>query len=416
MVPTAVAASPRGRVQALDGVRGVAIVLVVLGHGSLIWPKAEVETVPYLSGIFHGGTVVLFFVIGGFIVTRGLLRERDRETLDPPRFYLRRIVRLGVQLVPLAIAIIAIHQLDPTDPNTTESTRGSLVAILTHTWNVYVADNLLEARSDVGHLWFLSVQQQVYLVLPLAIALLGSRRRLLVRILLVLAAAAVVNRYHVLADQGWVLATLQTTTRSDGVLIGAALAVAWPTLRGMSHRADAIAWWSSATLVGLVLIAREVDLYQFLREWSVACTLAGAGLVFAIQLARPDHPVVRAMSQRTLTWLGRASLPIFVWHVPVFVTVARHTTEWHWTARTALCLTLLGLIVVAANRWIEEPARRWLSTAPYFRQASAPTNSPAKPDGTTSSSKGVGADSSVAATLPFEPPTEPTHEGGSSRT
>lgn len=343
--------------------------LVVLGHGSLVWPKDVVETVPFLSGIFHGGTVVLFFVIGGFIVTSSLLRERARERLDPPRFYLRRIVRLGVQLVPLAAAIVVVHAVDPTDPWSTGSTRGSLTAVLTYTWNLYVADNFFDVRTDVGHLWFLSVQQQVYLLLPLAVALLGGRPRLLSRALLGLAAAVVVNRYHVLADQGWVLASLGTTTRSDGILLGAALAVAWPALAAYRHRADALAWWSSLTLVGLVLIAREIDLFQFLREWSVVCTLAGAVLVFAVHHASPHHRVVRTLSNGALGWLGRASLPIFVWHVPVFVTVSRHTSDWHWLARTALCAMLLALVVIAADRWIERPARHWLATSTRFRGA-----------------------------------------------
>ncbi|GAB4068013.1 hypothetical protein GCM10028777_25690 [Angustibacter speluncae] len=362
-----VAPSSRPRVHSLDGVRGIAIVLVVLGHGWIVWPMEGIDTVPLVRGLFHGGTVVVFFVIGGFVVTSGLLREHAEQRLDAVRFYLRRLVRIGVQLVPLAVVVVALAQLDPTDPADGSSTRRSLLAVLTFTWNSWFIDNALVARADLGHLWYLSVQQQVYLVLPLLVVLLARRRALLVAVPLVAAAAVVVHRTRLLDDGAWVEASLATTARADGLLVGVAVAALLGTRLVTSRSAPVVAVASGAALVVLVLLSYELGDFAPLRWWGLAVTVAAAGLVLALTRLDADHLVARVLSVRWLTWTGRASLAIYMWHYLVFYVVSRHTTTWHWGARTALALGVVALVAVLAQRFVEEPTRRWLATSSAFR-------------------------------------------------
>ena len=101
------------RVGALDGLRGVVIVTVVLNHAvGKLWPRGAGYDAPILGGLLSGGAVSVFFVVGAFIVTRNLVREHDEDRLDPVRFFIRRLVRLGVQLVPLCAVLIGLHFVD----------------------------------------------------------------------------------------------------------------------------------------------------------------------------------------------------------------------------------------------------------------------------------------------------------------
>jgi peptidoglycan/LPS O-acetylase OafA/YrhL len=375
----------RSRVAALDGLRGLTIILVLLTHSWIIYPKESIERIPVVRGLFHGGSVTMFFVIGGFIVTHNLLRERERGVLDPLRFYLRRLVRIGVQLVPLAAAILVLHRLDSTDTSTNAATNRSLLSILTYTWNTYLVDHALDARPDLGHLWYLSVQQQVYLVLPLAVLLLAGHRRLFAAVLVVTTVAVVVHRYSVLHDGDVWAAPLLTTTRADGLVLGALVAVLLPRLT-MLARADR--WLTPlclAVLGGLTLMAPEVPDDQYLREWGLVFTLVSTVLVATLvqgmatsagasgAVTQGTSAAHRLLGHPALQWLGTASLAIYVWHYPLFWAVSRHTEGWSSAARVMVTLALLAVIVVAAQRFIEEPTRLWLRRSAWFR---APFPSP----------------------------------------
>lgn len=360
------------RILALDGLRGATIILVVLTHSWLVYPKETIEQVPVLRGLFHGGSVTVFFVIGGFIVTGNLLRERGAGVLDPVRFYLRRIVRIGVHLVPLAVAILVVHHIDPTDTSSDEATNRSLVSALTYTWNTFLVDHALDARPDLGHLWYLSVQQQAYLVLPLTVILLAAHRKAFAVLLAAATVAVVVHRYGVLAADGLWPASLLTTTRADGLLLGALLAVGLPWVAPLLRERRWVATACAAALVVLVIISPEIPEDQYLREWGVGFTLLAALLVAALVVGPTSNRTSRALSRPVMRSLGDASLAIYVWHYPLFWMLARHTATWSGTSRTAAAVLLLVLIVAAAQRFIDRPARRWLASSSLFRAPRVP--------------------------------------------
>lgn len=365
---------------ALDGLRGVTIVLVVLGHaGNLVWPTEAIDGVPVLRSFVHGGAVGIFFVVGGYIVTRGLLREYERGSLDPVRFYLRRLVRLGVQVVPLAGAVLLVHAVDPTDPFSTKATVESAANLVTHTTNLHAATDLLSTRSDLGHMWYLAVQQQVYLVLPLAVLLLAGRRWLLASVLVEGAVASILWRHHVLDTSGWIEATISTLCRADAILVGALVAVVTDRLRRRRLPAATIATVGAVALVVVMGSLREIDQpYLYLRWWGVVFTLAAATTVVGIALLDRPTAVTRVLSVPALTWLGRASLAIFIWHLPLFFLVQRHTTEWTWPPRAITTFALLGAVVWFTHRFLDEPARVWLRDhlRPESRDGTAPDATP----------------------------------------
>ena len=93
---------------------------------------------------------------------------------------------------------------------------------------------------------------------------------------------------------------------------------------------------------------------MFLEGWGVAFTLTALVLVACIVLHDRPSALTRLLSRPSLTWLGRASLVIYVWHYPlIFWSVA--TPTWSWVPQTIVFLAMLAAIVLAADRWVERP-------------------------------------------------------------
>lgn len=367
-VPGDVGEARSVRRDALDGLRGIVIVSVVLNHaGGILWPRGGVYDVPWLRGLLGGGAVITFFVVGAFIVTANLLREEGQSRLDPARFYARRLVRLYAQLVPFCALLVALYLWDPTWPGTARGAVENSVRVLTFTQNEHVRTDLFSSVPEVGHLWFLSVQQQVYLVLPLFVLIFARRRQLGALVLALAIAAVYVNRQYVLGERGWVIASVLTETRSDGLLWGVllALVLGWLSPR---WRWDRILWVSLLALAVLKLGLSEVPgPNAYLQEWSLAFTFASGVVVVSLWRLSSPTRTSRALSWRPLARLGKASLAIFVWHYPVIVIVSRHTSEWDWWTRTLLAFGTLAVIVVVAERLLETPVRRLLGAHPFFR-------------------------------------------------
>lgn len=321
--------------------------------------------VPFVRGLLGGGAVVVFFVVGGFIVTHGLLRELQGGRLDAVRFLLRRLVRLGVQLVLLALVLVVLQAWDPTATGSMKVLVQNVASMLTYTLNLVPLGTDVPVRGDVFHLWYLSVQQQCYLLLPLFLLGFASRRRLGVACLAVLIALVYLHRQQV-TEQDWVVASILTTTRSDGLLWGVLLALALPWLMRLRRWS----WILVVSAIGMLvcqLMLQELDAFAYLGPWSLVYQFfIGASLV-AIWLQDEPSLVSRFLGVGMLRWLGRNSLTIYFWHLPVFAVVARHLPESPWWILALVCSAAIMVITVVLDRLVEEPTRRLLATHPLFR-------------------------------------------------
>ncbi len=343
------------------------IVSVAINHATgKLWPRGQVYDVPIVNGLLGGGAVSVFFVVGAFIVTMGLLRDLERGTLDPMRFYLRRIVRLGAQLVLLCGAVALVLRIEGGPTYDGRVVVHNVMHVLTYTYNVFGRQDFFEVEGEFGHLWYLSVQQQCYLVLPLVLALLGRRRLTLMALLTVLIALTYQHRQDVLGDgSGWIFASTLTTTRADGLIWGVVVALAIPFVA--RWRWPTILWISLVALLALKLVLPMLGDFAFLGPWSLAFTLVAGVTVAAVWQTDQPTRAARFLSWGPLTQMGRASLTIFIWHLPVFIVVARHTTSWHWTARTLLALAIVTVVVVLMERFVEQRVRHLLATRSVFR-------------------------------------------------
>ena len=144
----------------LDGVRGVAIALVLTGHA--------------VAGPVAASGVTLFFGLSGYLITGLLLRERARTgSVNLRRFYWRRLTRLGPPLL-LAVVVVGLVKLAAGGLATS-----TVLAPLT--WTTNYVQLLGREVLLLGHTWSLAVEEQFYLLWPLAFLVLIPRRRPAVR-------------------------------------------------------------------------------------------------------------------------------------------------------------------------------------------------------------------------------------------
>ena len=356
-----VSAWPSERLREIDGLRGIAIVLVVLSHGWLLWPMDEVDDNRVVETLFVSGNaaVSIFFVVTGFVAAMAMLRDREVGKRALTSRLVRRWARISSHVYALLAALLVWSLLVMPDDYREYDTTASFVRVATSTWNWYLISDADVARPDLGHLWYLSVDLQALIVLAVTIWFLGHRRVWLFFGLTVTGTLAVVWRAHEYDVEGVYQALLMTTTRMDSVLWGAAAGVAVVWLRPWAHQ---LRWAGAAAamlLLPTLVWAADVEVYA---GWGgFAIDVLAATLVLTCALC-PGLPLVSpALSVRPLQWLGMASLGLFVWHYPIFWTIAQQDLDWSWQLKTAVAL---GVTVAAATLTqirLERPVQSWLA-------------------------------------------------------
>lgn len=373
--PPPAVAVPRGRIGGLDGLRAVAVALVLVYH--------------LLPGLLPGGMVGVdaFFVISGFLITSLLLVER-RTTgrIDAGRFWIRRLRRIVPALLVAVAATVSAAACLGGDVLLAVRRQALGSVLLVYNWVEIVAGSSYFDRTQpllLTNVWSLAVEEQFYLVWPLVvIALLArgvSRRRVRAGALLALGLS--------LASAAWALRLVRdgapvsrvymgTDTRAFGLMLGAAWAL-WhgrategadlePQPAGLRRVRGAAGW---AGLAGLLVLAR------FAGETAAdggsgpepaliiasACTLAVVQALTG-EVAGADGPARRLMSlleARPLKWLGERSYGLYLWHWPLGVLAFYAIPP--TAAPRAVAVGVLGLTLCAAelsHALIETPVRR----------------------------------------------------------
>lgn len=332
---------------ALDGVRAVSVIAVILYHAHLSW----------IPGGFLG--VEVFFVVSGFLITALLLGEyHESGGVSLRRFWLRRARRLLPALAAMLFAVLLVSSFVHTE-SAADFRRDVLPSIfyVSNWWQVYGIDEPYFAATVLPvlrHLWSLAVEEQWYLVWPIIATWLLRRR---VRGALVCGATAL---FVMIFAAAWVRdgeafrinwLYLGTLSRSSGLLVGAALAWTWfhrPALLG--SRSSLAGGGAAAVLIAL-FATQKVDSIALYRGGMIGATLASAFLVAAVM---HESRLTRAFAWRPLVEVGRRSYGLYLWHWPLFVFL---------DARNSLGALVLALVATAVvnegvYRFIETPVRR----------------------------------------------------------
>lgn len=345
----------RDRVQVFDGLRGIAIVLVMLSHTSwLAWPYVRGEGNVVTRALLENGNfaVSIFFVIGAFLYTRSLLnRAASPHGLHPGVQVVRRILRLMPAVLVLLAVLACVAVLEPTPTYEGLRLGESAQSVITYTWNWYVKDNPLVARPDLGHLWYLSVDMQVFLLVLLLVWLLHKRPWALIGTLAVILVMVFAWRTHVYQSEGLYQALLRTNARMDAPLSGALAACLVPYARRYAKWAPAAAVLSLAALTGLSLAT--VDDVRFFRLAGDLVDVALAVFVTACTIAPVSARLTRVVGFAPLAMLGRRSLSLYIWHFPIYMYLYHHTESWSYQLRTAVAVALTIAVAVLNDRTIE---------------------------------------------------------------
>ncbi len=343
---------------ALDGVRGVGILFVMAYHSQLGWAS--------------GGLMMIetFFVLSGFLITGLLVKEWGRSgTIRLGRFWARRARRLLPALLLLLVGIGLFAWLVAA-PDQRGSIRTSALFTLFYAGNWHqIASGqsyfaLTAQPSPLLHTWTLAIEEQFYLVWPiLVLAVLHFTRRLrpLLVIALVLAVASAVWM-AILYQPGVDPSRLYygTDTRAQGVLIGAALAVA------LAMRPQKFSDWGRRLVAVLAVLAvAGITAMWFVFLSNPGLIYQGGFLICDVLFAMlflglvqaPQTGVAKVLSWRPLVYIGTISYSLYLWHWPVDL--------WLNTARTGLTgwplfgvrSLVAGVIAAASTRWIENPIR-----------------------------------------------------------
>lgn len=384
---------PGQAIPALDGVRAIAVALVLADHGG----------VPGLPGGFLG--VDVFFVLSGFLITSLLLDETARTgRIGLTGFWARRARRLLPALVVMVLAVVAFRDLFA--PESTAALRDEAVATFFWVSNwAFVAqqtDYFSQGAppSPLQHTWSLGVEEQYYLLWPLlltavlaGLAALAYRRgvpvstRMVRTVVFALAAFGALGSAAaaILAasDDSLNRVYFGTDTRVQALLVGAAAAALlvrdW---RGMtaglvtlrSRWARWLAWLTP--VLGLVVLATAAHLAtgsaaEFRGGLLIVVALA-AVLVIAPVALDQTGPVARMLSMGPLVGLGAISYGVYLWHWPIFLVLnGERTGSDGWKLFALRCA---ATVAVAAVSWwlIEQPIRDWRpTTVPMLRLAAA---------------------------------------------
>jgi peptidoglycan/LPS O-acetylase OafA/YrhL len=315
----------RGHVPALDGVRGVAILVVVFYHLSL-WAHvvAPVEALWRWTMMGHVG-VDLFFVLSGYLIT-GILWDSRESSTYLPTFFARRALRIFplYYLVVFGFAVLA-HLAAPNSPKLREISANQLW-LWTYTSNVAVALKNAWPFNALNHLWSLAVEEQFYLVWPFIVWRL-SREKLFV-FCFIMTAAAMLSRWILIAVvPGHDLGTYSLTIcRMDALLLGGALALEarrpgggaangpWAVItRWIALPAAAVALIFSYGVIQIATPgASETPLIDVFVPtcWAVAF----AGFISASLI---ESQLSRLLRRPTVRFFGRYSYGLYVFHYPL---------------------------------------------------------------------------------------------------
>jgi peptidoglycan/LPS O-acetylase OafA/YrhL len=363
--PAERAAEAHRRVDLYDGLRGVAIVLVVLSHGWQLWPVDWIDSHAAVRPLFRNGNagVSVFLVAAGFLMYRSLTARRPLAAMRADTAFVRRVARVGPSLWLFLLVVVSITALDETTKAWNSDTAASVFHVVTYTWNWYVQGNLVTSRPDFGHLWYLSVDMQAFAIMAAFLYMLRRRHVGLIFALVGFYLLLLWWRFHVAHTENDFQVLVRTTVRMDPFVVGVLTAVVLPDLARLRISARALAWAATGSLLALVPILYwcDRDVY-YLRwggtvlEWDLALFMA------AVALGGGSALTSGLIGNRVATWLGRNSLLIYIWHYPVFAFVARHTTGpgWSWEGRTVVAMSAVAAIVVAADRLLERRVVRWL--------------------------------------------------------
>lgn len=364
----------RPRNSALDGLRALAIIAVLLFHGGVGWAQ----------GGFLG--VDLFFVLSGFLITDLLLVEFSHTgRLNLLAFWGRRARRLLPALIVMLLAVVSTVALS-SGSAVPERLRGDVLASLAYVANWRLAAtstdyfSLQADPSPLEHTWSLAIEEQFYLLWPLLVigALLaarGTRWLLTTTALVAIAASWLGSGLAVHAGIEPTSLYYRTDTRAPALLVGALLALALiryeePLWRRRSAEIGYELLGALALAGSLVLWVVARGSSDWLYPWGFMASAAASVAAVLVAVVYPQGWWGRFLAREPLRRLGRISYGVYLWHWPVYLAMTEERT--HLSGVLLLAARVAVTLALAAGSWvaIERPVHRGVHSSRLLLPAS----------------------------------------------
>jgi peptidoglycan/LPS O-acetylase OafA/YrhL len=349
----------------LDGLRAVAIVIVLLGHAG----------VPYVAP--HVG-VDIFFTLSGFLITSLLVAEHDRHgSIGLRHFYMRRILRLAPALwLTVALVLVIACWLNVWGRWTLRD--AGLALSYTTNWarvsglNRVALPNGFVLDSPLGHTWSLAIEEQYYLIWPLVIALLCQRvpdARSRAVVLFSLFGFFAVYRALMVGYLSPERIYFGLDTHADGLILGGGLA---------ASLCSASLWWSAKNRLTRMLamgVAAGVLLAALQMDWHTrsaglvgfSATAIASSLFILDSVSGADGGLFRlVLTHPSARWIGRVSYGLYLWHYPVYFAARQSAILWSWQ-RLLVVGASTSLLLAAASFYLVE--QRFLKLKARFLRA-----------------------------------------------
>jgi peptidoglycan/LPS O-acetylase OafA/YrhL len=345
------------RVGALDGLRGLAVAAVLLYHSRF----------DFVRGGYLG--VSLFFTLSGFLITSLLLtQQREQQRVRLGSFWARRARRL-LPAAALAIVGVLLYGATIASADQLRSLRGDVFSVLGYVanWRFYFSGqqyaHLFSEPSPVLHFWSVAIEEQFYLVFPLALAFVAwvsrGRRAAIGAVLVAGVAGSVLAGRALYSTTGPSRVYYGTDTRAAEILIGALLAVVvggrvTPN-RVTSARVRALATVAGVGALGVMLWwwATVEQSAPWLYRGGLALHAALAAIV--IVAARIDGPLTRVLAWRPLAGLGLISYGVYLFHWPVFLWLTPDRTGLAAVPLLTLRVVVTVMLATASFVLVERP-------------------------------------------------------------
>ena len=379
-----------GHMPALDGVRGLAILMVLLVHfiADTIPKTSAVErAIAYVTGYGSYG-VDLFFILSGFLIT-GILYDARDKTSYFRNFYMRRCLRI----FPIYYVVLALlFFVAPLIPLLQGATLDYLVERQAWAWlygvNIYTAIHGEWCLSYINHFWSLAVEEQFYLFWPLVVYLLAPRPRALAAVSLALALSAMLARLigSLMGLSFWTTSLL-LPFRLDALALGAFLAVAARQPGGMKRLVWALPRVTAvvvgvlaATVVWIRVLGAShgVELAAGVRPMLFLMLLACL-LMVALVASERSVPS-RFFRSRFMVFLGTYSYGLYVYHHFIAWYLIDNRTELElarWLGSQGAAVALQATLGASASLGVaylsyELFEKRFLQLKPLFGSAKKP--------------------------------------------
>ncbi|MBV9082058.1 MAG: acyltransferase [Acidobacteriaceae bacterium] len=334
----------RPRIPGLDGIRAIAVFLVIFSHFPLDWANGAMG-------------VIMFFVLSGFLITWLLLNELEKTgNISLKAFYKRRTFRIFPAFYAYWIFGIGITLL-----HRRPMPIGISIASLCYVTNYYLAILHPHTDSFLGHAWSLGVEEQFYLLWPLVVLL--NRRNLarLTWIPLCIIPAVWINRavlyfgFHV--DQSYIYHAFDT--RLDHLMVGCLLAILLKR-RLFARPLRILCEHPAAPLASVGYLAFSCYLldrlgFAYRHTWAWAAD----PFVIAIFIVQIASGTWRWLNHPVLSFLGRISYSLYLYQQLTLSTARRVTASYPVAVQLVFAVAVTIAFATASYYLVEQPVLRW---------------------------------------------------------